>query len=268
MAEQHPSALPSFYGERTADGNIVQRPGPAAFPSNAVSTTVSQPTGVTARNPLASPCFSEPPAEIGLDTSGPAFGRRYGPSGNEIMRWGPPPPDAFSGPEGYDVWRDYWGRRRSNDKNWYPEYRGPEREPHPEYHDDDRKPIRVNMNRASSRRERDSRPPVSYWQAKASGRDRPSMNSIRNRASDDDLASDYGGESPDRLVSRGKHTIGPHEGGVGDGGGGGGGRGSGPASLEPAMRLPLTWWMNSSAKNREISSPRPIPNTNIANCLY
>jgi hypothetical protein len=131
MAHEGPSSLPTFYGEKPPEGQVIKRP--------------SDEEDLLASSPMMS---QEKAPDHGRES---AF-RPEPPLGTSRTRW------SLDDARREEYWKGYWDRKRlererDRESHWYPEYRGPMR--YIEYPDEEDRPRAVF--RSSSRRE--TRPP-------------------------------------------------------------------------------------------------------------
>lgn len=215
MADHPPSGtLPTFYGEKTSDGRVVKRPSPVTTAEDQ-EALVSSP-GTTATAAPKGPQISN----MAFEEGGPLHDDR--PSADKRQRWTMDDPRFRTD----DYWREQWGRRRwerERERDWYPEYRGPQR--YIEWEPEERRvPPRAYLSSGSRR----SNCPVHYRPP------RRSYDGYRRYDSDEEYDEEF---YPKRAA----------------GGGGGGVRVNGeggdppaPPPTEPeSMRLPLTGWMGA-----------------------
>lgn len=146
------------------------------------------------------------------------------------LRWGPPPDD----------WRSYWDRKR-HERDWYPDYSGPQRYPNDDYYEPPRShapPRSSGVYRSGSMRERG--PPVSYRTGRYAyapergsferEREARPRGSISARTPKDDVEEYYDSEEDITYARRG---------GAGGGGGRGGGQGPLPTDGSEGMRYAI-----------------------------
>lgn len=214
MADQPPGTLPTFYGEKTADGRIVQRPSGDDQEALITAAASAAPKGPQT-------------GSMAFEDAGPI--RDEPPSAERRQRWTIDDPRS-RGPD--DYWREQWERRRwerERDRDWYPEYRGPQR--YIEWDPEDRVRLPRAYFSSGSRR---SNAPLHYRSR------RRSVDGYRRYDSDEEFEEEF---YPKRT-------------GAGGGGRGGNDAGVGvdPAPTEPeSMRLPFTGWMGTF-KGRELIS--------------
>jgi hypothetical protein len=214
MAQEGPSTLPTYYGEKTTEGRVVKRPSDE-------ETLLTSPPANTPRD-KGPQHTSMPPFESGDP-------RDDAPLSARTARW------TVDDAKRDEYWRGYWDRRRPDrdNRDWYPEYRGPQR--YLEM-DDDRPPARGLSYRGSKR---DSRAPTTGYRGRRSfDDDGPPPPPHRRHApgEDDDYDEDIytedrgHGRQPPRPPPPGRTSL--------------------DSDGEP-LRLPLTQWMNTHVKGRK-----------------
>jgi hypothetical protein len=211
MAQEGPSSLPTYYGEKTTAGSVVKRPSDE-------DTLLTPPKDMPSRE--KAPQHASMSAAYEDDRDGP-------PGRNP--RW------SMDDSRRDEYWKGYWDRRRNDrerERDWYPEYRGPQR--YLEF-DDERPPARGLTYRGSRR---DSRAPTMHRARRSYDGDLPPKRPIETE--DDEYEDEVYQE---RTTRRGGAPPAPptndgHRPSFDSGDGG---------------RLPFTTWMNGTIKNREIS---------------
>jgi hypothetical protein len=219
MADNPPgSALPSFYGERTADGRVVKRP--TADDQEALMSSPGMGTTPAGPRPQGPPQVGS----MAFEDAGPD--ERLPPSAEKRQRW---TMDDIRSRSAEEYWRDQFERRRwererdrERDRDWYPEYRGPQR--YIEWEPDERRmPPRTYFSSGSRR----STAPLHYRPG------RRSYDGYRRQESDEEYEEDF---FPKRATG----------GAVGGGGVKEDGGNEPPPPTEPeSMRLPFTGWMGA-----------------------
>jgi hypothetical protein len=206
MAQEGPSTLPTYYGEKTAAGSVVKRPSDE-------DTLLTPPKDMSSREK-----GPPQPSMSGYDDD------RDGPPGRN-PRW------SVDDARRDEYWKGYWDRRRTDrERDWYPEYRGPQR--YLEFDDD--RPLPRGLSYRGSRR--DSRAPTMHRPRRSYDGDMPPKRPIETE--EDDYDDDVYQE---RSVRRGPAPPKPpvHD------------------PRRPSMdsgdggRLPFTHWMNGTIKNRK-----------------
>ena len=235
MASQDPgSSLPVYYGEKTTDGTVVKR------------NDVEHNENPLHRHPVE-PSREHPTSSVPLPSEGPGLGPT---SESKQQRWSADDPRRGRAD---DYWQagpgSYWERRRleremDRDRDWFPEYRGPESRGMDRFIEYDRPPGGVRTS--GMRRERDSRA-TQYRNRRRSWDDderiprRVSTRRRRDPESDEEYIEEYYDSGKGARKGRGV---------------GGGGRGPPPREDNESdhsgpKRLPYTRWMGMSAKGRK-----------------
>jgi hypothetical protein len=210
MAQEGPSSLPTYYGERTTAGSVVKRPSDE-------ETLLTPPKDMTSRE-------KGPPAP-----SMSAYDdEREGPATRDRARW------SMDDARRDEYWKGYWDRRKiERERDWYPEYRGPQR--YLEY-EEERPPLRGLSYRGSRR---DSRAPQSHRPGRSYDADIPPKRAIETADEEEEYEEEVYAEEPRRPVRRRGPPPPPpshnHRPSIDSGDGG---------------RLPFTAWMNGTIKNR------------------
>jgi hypothetical protein len=219
MAQEGPSSsLPTYYGEKTAEGRVVKRPGHSE--EEALITPPAPSMSVREKGPQTVP----------FDDEGP-------PSGGRNARW------SMDDARRDEYWKGYWDRRRMDrERDWYPEYRGPQR--YLEFDEErERMPTRAISQRGSRRESVSMRAPTSRHGGRRASFDEPLPPKRPIETEDDDYEDDYYHEGRGGMRRRRAPPplppSPPH------------GRPSLDSDGEP-LRLPFTKWMNSSIKNRKL----------------
>lgn len=130
------TSLPLYYSERNQPGEIVKQHSGESY--DALLNSPAQPRDARHhREPPQGPLMNPiDVSEIGSEVPTRENTRRIP---NEVQRWG----GFFEGRRSGDYGYRGYGKRRRFDGPYYPDYRGPEREPYPEYYEDDRRPPRA-----------------------------------------------------------------------------------------------------------------------------
>jgi hypothetical protein len=208
MAQEGPSTLPTYYGERTTAGTVVKRPS-------------DEETLLTPPKDMSREKGPPPPSMSAYDDE------RDGPPNRERARW------SMDDARRDEYWKGYWERRRvDRERDWYPEYRGPQR--YLEY-DDERPPPRGLSYRGSKR---ESRAPPTHRPRRSYDGDIQPKRPIETE--DEEYEEDVYAEEPrSNMRRRGAAPPPPppkHRPSIDSGDGG---------------RLPFTAWMNGTIKNRK-----------------
>ena len=219
MSQSQPTALPSFYGERSKDGTTIRRPSEEESDALLRSHDPQPPDEARVSKDRRDTSTLGP---LAFEDDAPVRRSESRRPNNEVMRWMPN--------------RDYgrpWDDRRAR----YANYRSPY------YRDEYDDPDYELRPRHSPRR---SAPPISLYSRYGSVRGPPPRQYSRPLPPKSDYYSEDEYADEEYMEE------------IGAGGAGGGGRGGNrghPPLRERGssemLRLPWTMWMNSDAKNRE-----------------